>query len=147
AGRPIQSARHRRRPGIVEVRAFSVNSPAPADRSRYINDLMPMVKPDTISYCAPLRWGVLGGETGVAARIRLRRTGADKQPSYRFVVADQHAPRDGRFIETLGYYNPLTNPATIKVNEERTLYWLKNGALPSETAGSLLRKAGVMRKF
>lgn len=83
----------------------------------------------------------------MAARIRLRRTGAHKKPNYRFVVADQHAPRDGRFIETLGYYNPLTDPATIHVNEARTLHWLGVGALPSETAGSLLRKIGIMDKF
>lgn len=73
--------------------------------------------------------------------------GAHKRPSYRFVVADQRAPRDGRFIETLGYYNPLTDPATIKVNEERAIYWLNIGARPSQTAESLLRKVGVLDRW
>ncbi|NOZ72530.1 MAG: 30S ribosomal protein S16 [Chloroflexi bacterium] len=72
-------------------------------------------------------------------RIRLRRTGAKKQASYRVVVADQRSPRDGRFIETLGYYNPRTNPPTFEINRERTNYWLQQGAQPSEAVQQMLR--------
>ena len=80
-------------------------------------------------------------------RIRLRRTGAKKQPSYRVVVADIRSPRDGRFIENLGHYNPRTEPATIEVNAERALYWLQQGALPSDTVKSLLVKTGIWTQF
>ncbi len=83
----------------------------------------------------------------MAVKIRLRRMGAKKQPSYRLVAADEQAPRDGRFIEILGHYNPLTEPPTIKVEEERVLYWLKQGAQPSEAAARLLAKTGVMERF
>lgn len=80
----------------------------------------------------------------MAVRIRLSRHGKKKAPFYRLVVADSRSPRDGRFIEILGTYNPLTNPAEIKVNSERAEYWLKNGASPSDTAKILLMKAGVI---
>ena len=73
--------------------------------------------------------------------------GAKKAPFYRIVVADSRSPRDGRFIEKLGYYNPLTNPAEIVVDEEITLKWLNNGAIPTDTVRNLLSKAGVMKKF
>jgi small subunit ribosomal protein S16 len=80
-------------------------------------------------------------------RIRLTRVGAKKQPSYRIVVAESSAPRDGKAIDILGHYNPLTNPYTLKVDEERAVRWLKNGAQPSETARGLLAKAGVMTAY
>jgi len=80
----------------------------------------------------------------MAVRIRLSRHGKKKAPFYRLVVADSRSPRDGRFIEILGTYNPLTNPAEIKVNLERAAYWLNNGASPSDTARILLVKAGVI---
>ena len=80
-------------------------------------------------------------------KIRLRRTGAKKIPSYRLVVTDIRAPRDGAFIETIGHYNPLTNPETVVINEEQALSWLKKGAQPSETVAKLLTKAGIMDKF
>lgn len=80
-------------------------------------------------------------------RIRLLRTGKKKQPSYRLVVADQRAPRDGRFIEILGHYNPLTDPSTIQVDEDRALHWLRQGAQPSEQARALLKRSGVWQKF
>ncbi len=80
-------------------------------------------------------------------RIRLRRVGAKKQPSYRIVVADQRSPRDGRFIEIIGHYNPRTDPETVVVKEERALYWLKQGAQPSDPVRRLLEKTGVMAKF
>ena len=73
-------------------------------------------------------------------RIRLRRVGAKKQPSYRVVVADARAPRDGRFVETIGHYNPLTDPETVTINAERARYWLDNGAQPSEPVQRLLKK-------
>ena len=80
-------------------------------------------------------------------KIRLRRMGAKKAPFYRVVVADSRSPRDGAFIEKIGTYNPLTNPAEIKVDEELTLKWLNNGAVPTDTVRNLLSKAGVMKKF
>jgi small subunit ribosomal protein S16 len=83
----------------------------------------------------------------VSLRIRLSRVGAKKQPSYRIVVADSAAPRDGKSIAILGHYNPLTNPYTLKVDEERAVRWLQNGARPSETARGLLVKAGVMTAY
>jgi small subunit ribosomal protein S16 len=80
-------------------------------------------------------------------KIRLRRTGARKKPSYRLVVSDSRAPRDGAFISIIGHYNPRTEPETIVVNEEEALNWLKKGAQPTATAARLLSKAGVMAKF
>ncbi len=77
--------------------------------------------------------------------IRLRRTGATKQPSYRVVVTDSHAPRDGKFIETIGFYNPLTEPPTIKIDEARLKHWLGKGAQPSATVTHLMGKAGITR--
>lgn len=79
-------------------------------------------------------------------RIRLRRTGKTKRPSYRFVVADSRAPRDGDFLETLGIYDPLTDPPTINVDEAKTREWIAKGAQPSETAAKLLKRAGVTAK-
>ena len=76
-------------------------------------------------------------------RIRLRRTGAKKQASYRVVVADQRSPRDGRFIENLGHYNPRTNPATFEIDKERTAYWIDKGAQPSESVAQLLRNVDL----
>ena len=83
----------------------------------------------------------------MAVKIRLKRMGAKKAPFYRIVVADSRSPRDGRFIEKLGYYNPLTSPAEIVVDEEITLKWLNNGAIPTDTVRNLLSKTGVMKKF
>lgn len=83
----------------------------------------------------------------MAVRIRLTRTGAKKRPFYRLVVADSRSPRDGRFIEILGHYNPITEPSVVKVDEEHAVYWLLNGAKPSDTARALLKKAGVMEKY
>ncbi len=77
-------------------------------------------------------------------RIRLRRQGARNQPSYRIVVADSRAPRDGRFIEIIGFYNPRTEPPMMRVNEERAKYWLSQGAQPSEAVARILRKVGVL---
>jgi len=77
-------------------------------------------------------------------KLRLRRTGAKKRPSYRIVAAEHTAPRDGKFIEILGHYDPLTEPATVKVNEERARYWLSVGAQPTETVAGLLKRAGVI---
>ncbi|HQD39710.1 MAG TPA: 30S ribosomal protein S16 [Bacillota bacterium] len=83
----------------------------------------------------------------MAVKIRLRRMGAKKQPFYRLVVADSRFPRDGRFIEELGWYNPLTSDDKVEVDEDKALSWLQKGAQPTDTARRLLRKAGVMKKF
>ncbi|MDN5345426.1 MAG: small subunit ribosomal protein [Clostridia bacterium] len=83
----------------------------------------------------------------MATKIRLKRIGAKKAPFYRLVVADSRAPRDGRVIEEIGYYNPVKQPAEIKVDEEKALRWLGTGAQPSETVRALLKKVGVWQKF
>ena len=80
-------------------------------------------------------------------KIRLRRVGAKKKPSYRLVVADIRAPRDGAFVDIIGHYNPLTDPETTVIKEEQALYWLGQGAQPTDTAARLLGKAGIMEKF
>lgn len=76
-------------------------------------------------------------------KLRLRRMGSKKRPFYRIVVAEHSSPRDGRFIEIVGHYNPLTEPATVVVKEERARYWLSVGAQPTETVAGLLKRAGV----
>ena len=78
-------------------------------------------------------------------RIRLRRMGAKKSPFYRIIVADSRSPRDGRFIEEVGYYNPMTEPVTLKVEEEKVQKWLASGAQPTETVKSLLTKSGIIK--
>ncbi len=83
----------------------------------------------------------------MSVKIRLKRTGMKKTPSYRIVVADARSPRDGRIIENIGWYNPLVEPSAIKVDEEKALSWLKNGAQPTESVVSLLKRAGVMDRF
>ncbi len=80
-------------------------------------------------------------------KIRLRRVGAKKQPSYRVVVTDSRAPRDGRFIEIVGFYNPRTEPETVKIKEDRALYWLSVGAQPTEPVARLLKKQGTQARF
>ena len=80
----------------------------------------------------------------MAVKMRLRRRGAKKAPFYRVIVADSRSPRDGRFIEEIGYYNPLTNPAEIKIDAEKAKKWLGNGAQPTETVKSLLKKSGIV---
>jgi small subunit ribosomal protein S16 len=80
-------------------------------------------------------------------RIRLRRVGAKKHPSYRLVVADIRAPRDGAFVDIIGHYDPMTNPETIVIQEDKALHWLTKGARPSETTARLLGKAGILEKF
>ena len=77
-------------------------------------------------------------------KIRLKRVGAKKQPFYRVVVADARSPRNGRFIEEIGYYNPLTDPADIKIDAEKAKTWLGNGAQPTDTVRALLKKSGVI---
>lgn len=80
----------------------------------------------------------------MATRIRLRRMGAKKAPFYRVVVADSHAPRDGRFVEEIGTYNPIMNPAVVEIDADRAKDWLSKGAQPSDTVRGLLRKAGII---
>ena len=83
----------------------------------------------------------------MAVKLRLRRMGRKKRPFYRIVAADSRAPRDGRCIEEIGYYNPLTHPATVNVSEDRALYWLGEGAIPSPTVKNLLSREGIVLKF
>ena len=83
----------------------------------------------------------------MAVKIRLKRMGAKKAPFYRVIVADSRSPRDGRFIDTIGTYNPLTTPAEIKLNEESAIKWLNNGAIPTDTVNNLFSKAGIMEKY
>ncbi|MDD6881782.1 MAG: 30S ribosomal protein S16 [Firmicutes bacterium] len=78
-------------------------------------------------------------------KIRLKRMGAHKKPFYRIVVADVRAPRDGKFIEEIGYYNPMTEPKEIKINEEAAQKWLSNGAQPTDTVKALFKKSGIIK--
>lgn len=80
----------------------------------------------------------------MTVKIRLRRMGAKHQPSYRIVVADSRSPRDGRYIDQVGFYNPLTNPATVKVDESKAVDWLLKGAQPTETVAILLKKFNIV---
>jgi len=80
----------------------------------------------------------------MAVKIRLKRMGMKKHPFYRIVVADVRSPRDGRFIEEIGYYNPMTQPAEIKIDNEKAVQWMKNGAQPTETVRVLLKKSGAI---
>jgi len=80
-------------------------------------------------------------------RIRLRRIGLKGQPTYRVVAADKESPRDGRFLEILGVYNPRTQPATIHLKEDRIYHWMKNGALPSESVAQVFKSAGVLERW
>lgn len=83
----------------------------------------------------------------MAVKIRLKRMGAKKSPFYRVVVADSRSPRDGRYIEVVGTYNPVAEPAQVELNEELILKWLQDGAKPSDTVRNLLSKQGIMEKF
>ncbi len=83
----------------------------------------------------------------MAVKIRLKRTGMKKAPSYRVVVAEARFPRDGRIIENIGWYNPRVEPSAIHIDEEKALNWLKNGAQPTDSVTSLLRRAGIMERF
>jgi small subunit ribosomal protein S16 len=80
-------------------------------------------------------------------RIRLRRIGLKGQPTYRIVAADKESPRDGRFLEILGFYNPRTQPGTIHVKEDRAYQWMKNGALPTESVAQIFKTAGILDRF
>jgi small subunit ribosomal protein S16 len=83
----------------------------------------------------------------MAVKIRLKRTGMKKAPSYRVVVADARSPRDGRIIENIGWYNPRVEPSAINIDEEKALGWLKNGAQPTESVASLLKRVGILARF
>lgn len=80
----------------------------------------------------------------MAVKMRLTRMGQKKAPFYRVIVADSRSPRDGRFIDEVGYYNPLTNPAEIKIDAEKAKQWIANGAQPTETVKALLKKSGIV---
>lgn len=83
----------------------------------------------------------------MALKIRLKRMGMKKSPFYRFVVAEATAPRDGRFVEEMGYYNPTKDPAVVQIDEEKALKWLGTGATPTDTVRSIFSKAGIMKRF
>ena len=83
----------------------------------------------------------------MAVKIRMKRMGSKRNPFYRLVVADSRAPRDGRIIEQVGTYNPISTPAEVKIDEELVMKWLKDGAKPSDTVKNLLSKEGIMKKF
>ncbi len=83
----------------------------------------------------------------MAVKIRLKRMGAKKAPFYRVVVADSRSPRDGRFIDNIGTYNPLTTPAEINIDKEAAKKWLNNGAIPTDTVRNLFSKAGILKEF
>ena len=83
----------------------------------------------------------------MSVKIRMRRMGSKRKPFYRIVVADSRMPRDGRFIEEVGYYNPLTNSDEVKLEEDKIFEWLEKGAQPSDTVRSLLSKAGLMTRY
>jgi small subunit ribosomal protein S16 len=83
----------------------------------------------------------------MAVRIRLKRMGAKKAPFYRVVVADSRSPRDGKFIEEIGYYNPISEPVDIKIDQEKVIKWIKTGAQPSDTVKKLFKRAGIMDKI
>ncbi len=83
----------------------------------------------------------------MAVKLRLKRMGSKQKPFYRIVAADARSPRDGRFIETVGTYNPIKKPAEIKVDEALALKWLNNGAIPTDTVRSILSKEGIMKKY
>lgn len=113
---------------------------------------------DILSVCANIaarivapsdqvRWGRGEIKKSMAVKIRLKRMGKKKMPSYRVVVADARSPRDGRIIEKIGWYNPLSNPSTLQIDEEKALHWLNNGAQPTEVVVSLLKRTGTMERF
>ena len=81
----------------------------------------------------------------MAVKLRLKRMGAKKKPFYRIIAADSRAPRDGKFIEQLGYYNPTTDPSELKIDAEKCKKWLDNGAQPTDTVRSLLKKSGIIK--
>ncbi len=83
----------------------------------------------------------------MAVKLRLTRMGSKKRPSYRIVATDSRSPRDGKYLELVGFYNPLTNPAEVKINEEVALKWLRNGAVLTDTVRDLFSKAGILTKF
>jgi small subunit ribosomal protein S16 len=80
-------------------------------------------------------------------RLRLRRIGLKGQPTYRLIAADKESPRDGRFLEILGVYNPRTNPATIHIKEDRVFHWMKNGALPTDSVAQIFKTSGTQARF
>ncbi len=83
----------------------------------------------------------------MAVKLRLKRMGAKQKPFYRIVAADSRSPRDGRFIETVGTYNPIKNPAEVNIDESIALKWLNNGAIPTDTVRSILKDKGIMAKY
>ncbi|SRR5258707_8517283 len=94
-----------------------------------------------------MRIGGRGRETHMAVKIRLKRVGKKKAPSYRVVVADARSPRDGRIIENIGWYNPLVEPSAVQIDEAKAISWLKNGAQPTDSVNSLLKRTGILERY
>lgn len=95
----------------------------------------------------PIQLGKRWNLVSMTVKIRLKRTGMKKAPSYRVVVADSRSPRDGRIIENIGWYNPRVEPSAVNINEEKALNWLKNGAQPTESVAILLKRVGILDRF
>lgn len=104
-------------------------------------------KVDATKIESPPCGGAEVGTRTMSVKIRLKRTGRKKAPSYRVVIADSRSPRDGRIIEKIGWYNPRVEPSEIHIDEEKALLWLKNGAQPTESVSSLLRRSGILERF
>ena len=83
----------------------------------------------------------------MAVKLRLKRMGAKQRPFYRIVAADSRSPRDGRFLEVVGTYNPIAKPAEVKIDEEKAMHWLNEGAIPTETVKNIFSKEGIMKKY
>ena len=115
--------------------------------SRGLGDVYKRQTPDKITGILLNVEIIIGGGNLMSVKIRLKRMGSKKRPFYRIVVADSRSPRDGRFIETVGTYNPLTDPETVTLKEEKVMNWLNNGAQPSDTVRNILSRNGVMKKF
>ena len=105
------------------------------------------MRPFTQPLYAYLKRNTFQGEKSKMVRLRLRRIGLKGQPTYRVVAADSESPRDGRFLEILGFYNPRTQPSTIRLKEDRVYHWMKNGALPTESVAQVFRSAGVLERW
>ena len=99
------------------------------------------------AYFIMIKLKTVNGGKDMAVKLRLKRMGSKKRPFYRVVAADSRSPRDGRFIETVGTYNPIMEPAEIKIDEEKAIKWLKDGAIPTDTVRDLFRSQGIMEKF
>ena len=128
------------------MRRYVADRPLAAGQRRAPTEAAPLTigrgEPSILEY----RTVGTGRYPATVLRIRLRRVGKKKQPSYRIVVADARAPRDGRFVEEIGHYDPMTDPPTVVLQEEKAIQWLRHGAQPSDPVARILRIQGVLEK-